>query len=164
MATNDLKLWTKPQSMIFINIGTAEEPIWARIGKSTIYDLSLNANVSTLDFIENEIPQDEVDYYKPELPQELATYEGDKAFDYLWDMYYNLPVGTELNKEILLVFPKNIGTEAAPEFQAWDTSSTIVLTNFNTVDRKVTFTIKFNEIERGKATVTDGAPSFTKAE
>lgn len=163
MATEKLNLWTKPKSMIFIDTGT-DTPIWARIGKSTVYDLTLNANVVTNDFIEDELPTDEVDYYKPEMSQELATYEGDKAFDYIWDMFYNLPVGTELNKTVLFVFPKNTGTEEAPTFEAWQTVSTIVLTDFNSVDKKVSFTIKINKIERGTATVTDGTPSFTAAE
>ena len=165
MAENGLKLWTKEQSMIFIDVSEdGKTPNWARIGKSTIYDLSLNPNVNTLDFIENAIPQDEVDRYQPELPSELATYEGDKAFDFMFKLFYNLPTGTALNKKILLVFPKkNTGTESAPEFLSWLTDATIVLNNYNPVDKKLTFTIKINGIERGTSTVVDGQPSFSKA-
>lgn len=159
-----LKRWTKEKSMIFIDTADDETPDWARIGKSTVYDLVLNANTVTEDFIEDEMPRDEVDYYKPEMSQELATYEGDKAFDYVWNMFYELPVGTELNKKILFVFPKNIGSDVGTKFQAWNTECAVILSNFNSVDKKVTFTLKINQIERGTATVTEGKPSFTKAE
>lgn len=159
-----LKRWTKEKSMIFINTADDETPEWARIGKSTVYDLVLNANTVTEDFIEDEMPRDEVDYYKPEMSQELATYEGDKAFDYIWDMFYKLPVGTELNKKILFVFPKNIGLSNETKFQAWNTECAIILNDFNSVDKKIIFTLKINQIERGTVTVTEGKPSFTKAE
>lgn len=159
-----LKRWTKEKSMIFIDTADDETPDWARIGKSTVYDLVLNANINTEDFIEDEMPRDEVDYYKPEMSQELATYEGDKAFDYVWNMFYKLPVGTELNKKVLFVFPKNIGLEDEAKFQAWNTECAIILNDFNSVDKKIIFTLKINQIERGTATVTEGKPSFTKAE
>lgn len=167
MATEKLNLWTKEQSIIFIDVSeNSETSDWARIGKSTVYDLALNPNVNTLDFIENATPHSEVDRYQPELPSELATYEGDKAFDFMFKIFYNLPTGTALNKKVLLVFPKkNTGTENAPEFWSWLTDSTIVLNNYNPVDRKLTFTIKINGIVAGTCTVTaDGQPSFTKAE
>ena len=159
-----LKRWTKEKSMIFIDTADGDAPDWARIGKSTVYDLVLNANINTEDFIEDEMPRDEVDYYKPEMSQELATYEGDKAFDYVWNMFYKLPVGTELNKKILFVFPKNISLEDETKFQAWNTECAIILNDFNSVDKKIIFTLKINQIERGTATVTEGKPSFTKAE
>lgn len=159
-----LKLWTKEKCMVFIDVSKSDKRDWARIGKSTMFDLALNPNINTQDYIEDAMPRDEVDYYKPELPQELATYEGDKAFDYVWDMFYDMPVGTDLNKHVLLVFPKNTGTGDAPKFQAWETDSTIILNNFNSVDKKVSFSIKINDIDRGTATVSEGTPDFTKAE
>lgn len=166
MTENKLELWTKEKSMIFIDVSDSDTPDWARIGKSTIYDLSLNPNVNTLDFIENAMPQDEIDRYQPELPSELATYGGDKAFDFIFNLFYDLPTGTALNRKVLLVFPKkNTGTEANPKFVSWLTDATIVLNNYNPVDRKISFNIKINGIDRGTCTVTaDGQPSFTAAE
>ena len=135
-----------------------------RIGKSTIFALALNANVVTQDFIEDEAPTDEVTYYKPTLPQELAAYKGDPAFDFIYDMFYKLPTGTGVQKTLLIVFDGNVGTEAAPKFNAWQASATVVLKEFNTVDEKITFDLNFNgNIERGTATVSDGKPVFTTA-
>lgn len=161
MPNENLTKLKKHQTIPFVMDDNGD---YLRIGKSTIFALAVNANVVTQDFIEDEAPTDEVTYYKPTLPQELAAYKGDPAFDFIYDMFYNLPTGTEVQKTILIVFAGNIGTEAAPKFNAWQTNATIVLKDFNTVDEKITFDLNFNgNVERGTATVTDGKPSFTAA-
>lgn len=161
MPNENLTKLKKHQTIPFVQDDEGE---FLRIGKSTIFALAVNANVVTQDFIEDEAPTDEVTYYKPTLPQELAAYKGDPAFDFIYDMFYNLPTGTAVQKTVLIVFAGNSGTEAAPKFNAWQTNATIVLKDFNTVDEKITFDLNFNgNIERGTATVTDGKPSFTAA-
>ena len=89
--------------------------IYARIGKSTIFDLVLNAQTEENDFIESEMPTTDVQYYKPELAQELQSNKGDQAFDYLYDMFYDLPTGEAVKKNLLLTFAGNVGTEDAPK-------------------------------------------------
>ncbi len=161
MANEALTKLKKHKTIPFIKDDSGE---FLRIGKSTIFALALNANVVTQDFIEDEAPTDEVTYYKPTLPQELAAYKGDPAFDFIYDMFYKLPTGTEVQKTVLIVFAGDIGTEAAPKFNAWQTNATVVLKEFNTVDEKITFDLNFNgNIERGTVTVTDGKPVFTAA-
>lgn len=161
MATENLTKLKKHSTIPFIKDDEGE---FLRIGKSTIFALAVNANVVTNDFIEDEAPTDEVTYYKPTLPQELAAYKGDPAFDFIYDMFYNLPTGTEVQKTVLIVFAGNNGTEAAPKLNAWQTNATVVLKEFNTVDEKITFDLNFNgNIERGTATITDGKPVFTAA-
>ena len=46
---SDLTRLKKHKTIPFINTGTSSSPVWARIGKSTIFDLTLNANVVTSD-------------------------------------------------------------------------------------------------------------------
>lgn len=151
----------KFQTIPFIDAGE-DEVKWARIGKSTIFDLAVNANIVTNDYIEDETPTDDVTYYKPTLPQELAAYKGDSAFDYLYDMFYNLPTGTDVQRDVLIVFAGNSGTKEAPSFKAWKNKATIVLKDFNTVDEKILFDINFGgNIEKGTVTLTNGAPTFT---
>lgn len=53
----------KFKTIPFLNISKSEEPSWARIGKSTVFDLVLNAQTNTNDFIQNEMPEDDVVYY-----------------------------------------------------------------------------------------------------
>ena len=75
----------KHQTIPFVDISDSDTPSYARIGKSTIFDLVLNANVITNNYIEDEMPTDEVDYYKPTLSQERATIKGDTAFDFFYE-------------------------------------------------------------------------------
>ncbi len=162
--TNALTKLKKSQTIPFIGISTVEDGTitWARIGKSTIFDLSFNPNVKTSNYIEDEMPTDEVDYYAPKLPQELATYKGDPAFDYIYDMAYNLPTGRDLIRPALLIFGGNAGTEEDPA-KAWLVDATVILNNLNTVDEKILFDLNFGgNIKRGTVVITDGKPAFTE--
>ena len=147
----------KFKTIPFINIGTDAAPQLHRIGKSTIFDLALNANVVTSDFIEDEMPTDDITYYKPTLPQELQTNAGDAAFDYVYDKFYNLPTGEEVKEDVLIVF----AGKTSP-YKAWRSMATMILKDLNTVDEKILFDLNFGgTIDRGTATVTDGVPEFT---
>lgn len=137
--------------------------IYARIGKSTIFDLVLNAQTEENDFIESEMPTTDVQYYKPELAQELQSNKGDQAFDYLYDMFYDLPTGEAVKKNLFLTFAGNVGTEDTPKFNAWNTTSTLILDHFDTVAEKIYFKFCISAIERGTCTVKDGTPVFTKS-
>ena len=99
--------------------------------------------------------------YKPELSQELQSNKGDAAFDYLYDMFFNLPTGEDVKKNLLIVFDGNQGTEEAPKFRAWNTKSTLILDHFDSVAEKIYFKFNVNSIVRGTATVTAGKPTFT---
>lgn len=99
--------------------------------------------------------------YKPSLPQELQCNKGDPAFDYLYDMMYNLPTGEDVKKNLLIVFDGNVGETDAPKFKAWNTQATLTLDHFDTVAEKIYFSFAINSIERGKATVEAGVPTFT---
>ena len=153
----------KHHTIPFLNTDITEAPVWARIGKSTIFDLVLNAQTEENDFIENEIPTVDIKGYKPELAQELQSNKGDAAFDYLYDMFFNLPTGESVKKNLLIVFAGDIGEEGTPKFRAWNTKSTLVLDHFDTVAEKIYFKLNIFEIEKGTATITDGKPVFTKA-
>ena len=158
MALERLK---KFNTIPFLDISKNEEAVWARIGKSTIFDLVLNAQTEENDFIENEMTTTDITSYKPELAQELQSNKGDPAFDYLYDMFYNLPTGEEVKKTLLVFFAGNIGTPEAPKFKAWKTTSTLILDHFDSVAEKIYFKFSIVKIERGTCTVVDGEPTFT---
>ena len=144
----------------YINVSSTSTPSWARIGKSTIFDLILNANIVTSDFIEDEMPTDDVTYYKPTLPQELQTNAGDASFDYIYEMFKSLPTGEDIKKEILICF-----AGATSPVDAWLTNSSVILKDLNSVDEKILFDININKITNGTVTFdeTTGAPTFTEA-
>lgn len=102
--------------------------------------------------------------YQPALAQELQANKGDAAFDYLYDMFFNLPTGEDVKKNLLIVFDGNQGNADAPSFRAWNTMATLTLDHFDSVAEKIYFNFSIYNIERGTATVTEGKPAFTKAE
>lgn len=159
MSETTLTRLKKHKTIPFLNISATATADWARIGKSTIFDLVLNANIVTSDFIEDEMPTDDVTYYKPTLSQELQANAGDECFDFLYSMFYNLPTGEEIKKQVLIVF-----AGATSPYNAWQCEASIILKDFNTVDEKILFDININSITKGTATVTDGVPVFTEAE
>lgn len=128
-----------------------------------MFDLKVNAQTETNDFIEDEMATEEVMSYAPELPQELQCNKGDPAFDFLYDMLYNLPTGESVKKNLLIVFAGNQATEDAPKFNAWNTTSTLILDHFDAVAEKIYFSLKINKITRGTVTITEKVPAFTAA-
>lgn len=121
----------------------------------------LNAQTEDNDFIEDEMPTTEVMSYKPELAQELQCNKGDEAFDYLYDMFYSLPTGEEVKKNLLIVFAGDVGAPEAPKFNAWNTVSTLILDHFDSVAEKIYFKFSVTKITRGTVAVTAGVPTFT---
>ena len=157
MALTRLK---KHKFIPYINVSTTSTPSWARIGKSTIFDLTLNANIVTSDFIEDEMPTDDVNYYKPTLPQELQTNAGDASFDFIYGMFKSLPTGEDIKKDVLLVF-----AGASSPFDAWLTNSSVILKDLNSVDEKILFDLNINSIKQGTVVIDadTGVPTFTPA-
>lgn len=154
----------KHRTIPFLDIGSDSSPTWARIGKSTVFDLVLNAQTEENNFIESEMPEVDITNYKPELSQELQCNKGDPAFDYLYDMFYNLPTGEDVKRQLLIVFDGNQADSENPKFRAWNTTSTLILDHFDSVAEKIYFKFNINKIERGTCTVEDGVPVYVKAE
>lgn len=118
----------------------------------------LNAETEDNDFIEDEMATTEITGYKPTLAQELQTNKGDAAFDYIYEMFFNLPTGEDVKKQILIVFDG----EEGGKFKGWNCQATLTLDHFDTVAEKIYFSFSINKIERGKVEVEAGVPTFTK--
>ena len=140
-------------------------PEWKRIEKSTIFDLAFNPQSTTEDYIAYETPIEEISGYQPEIPQEIALYRGDPVYDYIEDLVYDLEVGDALRVPALLMFPPNMDASGnlAGDIRAWQVKEArLLLSNYNSVDGKVTFTIKLGgTYDRGTVTVQDGVPVFS---
>ena len=141
-----------------INKGGTWAPAWKRIDKSTIFDLAFNPQSATEDYIAYETPIEEISGYQPELPQEIALYRGNTIYDYIEDLCYNLEVGDALIVPMLLMWPP----QADGTIRAWQVKDCrLLLSNYNSVDGKVTFTLKLGgTYDRGTVTVNDGTPTF----
>lgn len=152
----------KHKTIPFLDTSSGDIPEWARIGKSTVFDLVLNAQTEENDFIQDEMKTTEIMSYSPSLAQELQCNKGDPAFDYLYEMFFNLPTGEDVKKNLLIVFDGNQGTEEEPVFRAWNAGATLTLDHFDSVTEKIYFSFAINSIERGTATVENEKPVFTK--
>ena len=156
MAETKLK---KTEFIPFLDVsGGTGTATWKRIDRSTIFALNPNPQTEERDYISYESPVTEIVSYKPELPQEIAIYEGNPIYDFIFGLFYDLPVGDSVMVKSLMCFG---GTEK----KAWQVDkTTITLGELNTVDGKISFTLGFGgDITRGTYAITDGAPTFTAA-
>lgn len=137
------------------------KPTWARIDKSTIFDLTMNANENEMDWIAYETAVTEIDEYKPEISQEIAMYRGNAIYDFMEGYFYNLPIGESARVPLLVCFPP----DSTGSIKAWQIKENrCVPSNFNPVDGKLSFNLKFGgDIQKGTATITSGTPTFTEA-
>lgn len=131
---------------------------WAQIDKSTIFSLNPNPQSESVDYICYESPVEEIDHYEPELPQEIALYEGNPMYDFIFGLFYDLPVGSQAKVPALLCF-------AGTGKKAWKIDDNVIqLGELNTVDGKLSFTLKMGgDITKGTYTITSGVPSFSAA-
>lgn len=159
MAGSAMTKLKKTQFIPFLDVsGASGTPSWKRIDLSTIFDLNPNPQSEDVDYISYETPVNEITGYKPELNQEIALYEGHPIYDFVFGLFYDLPVGSEARVPALICF----GGAAKKAWQVKD--CTIQLGSLNTVDGKLSFTLKLGgSIERGSYTIVGGAPSFTAA-
>lgn len=126
------------------SMGEMWTPDWKRIDLSTIFDLDPNPKTETLDYISCEVPVEEVDHYQPKLPQEVALYEGDPIYDFVFDLFYKLPVGEDVQVPLLMCF-------GGTQHKAWQVRRcTLVLGNLNTVSGKMSFSLHLGGVRHPK--------------
>lgn len=128
---------------------------WKRIDYSTIFELTMNEQEEDMDYICYANAVTEINSNQPELPQEIALYEGNPIYDFMFDQFFNMPVGSEVKVPFLMCFG---GTDK----KAWRCMATITSKVLNTVDGKITFSIKLGgDIEKGTYSIDAGVPTFT---
>ena len=130
---------------------------WKRIDYSTIFELTMGEQEEDMDYICYANAVTEINSNKPELPQEIACYEGNPIYDFMFQQFYDMPVGADVKVPFLMCFG---GTGK----KAWRCVATITSKVLNTVDGKITFSIKLGgDIEKGTYTISEGVPTFTAA-
>lgn len=149
---------TKNKTIPFINTGTVEVPNWVRVDKSTIFDLVMNPQSESQDYICYETAVEEISSYQPELDQEIAMNEGNPCYDFMFERFYNMPVGAEATLPVLICF-------AGSGKLAWLVNEAVALLgSMNTVEGKLTFTLQLGgDIKRGTyALDASNKPTFTE--
>ena len=131
---------------------------WKAIDLSTIFELTMGEVEEEMDYICYENPVTEITGNKPELPQEIALYEGNPMYDFIIAEFFDMPIGSECKVPFLICFG---GTGK----KAWRGACTISSKVLNTVDGKVTFSMKMGgDIDKGTYVITEGVPVFTIAQ
>lgn len=151
---------TRNQFIPFLDVTkdtTFASSSWKQIDYSTIFELTMNENEEDMDYICFANTVTEINGNQPELPQEIACYEGNPIYDFMFNEFFNMPVGSDVKVPFLMCFG---GTEK----KAWRCVATLTSKVLNTVDGKITFSIKMGgDIEKGTYDIKSGAPTFTKS-
>lgn len=130
---------------------------WKPIDLSTTFALTVGEVEEERDYISYENAVTEIVSNKPELPQEIALYEGNPIYDFVMAELYDLPVGEECKVPILMCFG---GTGK----KAWRAICTLSKKVLNTVDGKITFSCMLGgTVDKGTYVITAGVPVFTIA-
>ena len=155
-----MKKLTRNQFIPFLDVAkdsTFVANTWKRIDYSTIFEMTMNEQEEDMDYICFENAVTEINSNQPELPQEIACYEGNPIYDFMFEQFFNMPTGSAVKVPFLMCF----GGSAK---KAWRCMATITSKVLNTVDGKITFSIKMGgDIEKGTYTISDGSPTFTSA-
>ena len=157
---------TKNKVIPFIDVSKTANtenwtPVWKRIDKSTIFDLAFNPQSESVDYISMAAAVEEISSYQPELPQEIACYRGNPIYDFIEELAISLPVGDATKVPVLLAWPPE--TDGASTVTGWQVpDNRLLLGNYNSVDGKVTYTLKMGgDIQVGTISKAEtGAPTF----
>lgn len=157
---------TKNKVIPFIDISETVnsdswDPVYKRIDKSTIFALAFNPQSESVNYISLASAVEEISSYQPELNQEIALYRGNPIYDFVEKFCINLPIGDDVKVPFLLAWPPAEDGSIA----GWQVKDCrLLLTDYNSVDGKVTFTLNLGgDIDKGTVTVgTDGTPTFAK--
>ena len=116
---------------------------WKRIDYSTIFELTMNEQEEDMDYICFENAVTEINSNKPELPQKIACYAGNPIYDFMAKEFFEMPTGSDTKVPFLMCFG---GTGK----KAWRCTATITSKVLNTVDGKITVSIKLGgDIDKG---------------
>ncbi len=145
---------------LFLNTKPADAtPNWARVGKSVEWTDTMNAKITTFDYIEDSAPTDELEAYKPSTSMPLTAYVGDAVYDYVFDLYVKQAVGSAAVTKALRVYQQQEGAAQV----ATMTDVLVTVDSYNIASGVLTFTLaQRGTPTQGKATLTDGKPVFTK--
>lgn len=133
---------------------------WTRIDKSTIFALAFNPQEETSGYIDEANDTTYVKSYQPELPQEIILDSANPLFKVMFDFCMAMPTGGDAVVPMLLVVP-DMDTAQPTIGHLWK-QAIVSPTELNTVDGKLTFTLKLNGTkEVGTAALTDGKWTYS---
>lgn len=151
----------------FIDTTFGAEPStyeWTRVDKSTIFALAYNPQEETYGYIDSPNDSTRIKGYAPELPQEIVLDKDNPLYSKLFPWARKaVQTGESTDAPVMIVYP-DVSTGKATEADVWD-DATVSLTELNTVDGKLTFTLKLNgTVKPGTVSESMGKWTFSPEE
>lgn len=148
----------------FLNKGTSEVPDWVQIKKATEFTRAMNPQTEERDYIADEHPTTEVMDYKPSENLSITMYKGEPDFELFYDLYKKRAIGSEAQKEFLLVYIFDSSTvETKTYYYAEKTNASVTVEELNATGKSLSCNIYENGTPvKGYVTIENGVPTFTE--
>ena len=148
----------------FLNKGTSELPDWVQIKKATEFTRAMNPQTEERDYIADEHPTTEVMDYKPSENLSITMYKGEPDFELFYDLYKKRAIGSEAQKEFLLVYIFDTSTvESKTYYYAEKTSASVTVEELNASGKSLACNVYENGTPvKGYVTIEAGVPTFTE--
>lgn len=168
----ETKLIKKHLIRPFLNNGTSDVPDWVQIKKATEFVRTMNPTTEERDYIADEHPTTEIMDYKPSEGLSVTMYQGEKDFDMMYEMYKKRAIGSDAQKEFLLVYIFDSKTIEDAEagtshtyYYADKTMAAVTVDELNSTASTLSCTIYENgTATQGYVEIVDGAVTFTEGE
>lgn len=146
----------------FLNNGTSELPDWVQIKKATEFTRAMNPQTEERDYIADEHPTTEVMDYKPSENLSITMYKGEPDFELFYDLYKKRAIGSEAQKEFLLVYIFDSSTvESTTYYYAEKTNASVTVEELNASGKSLTCNVYENGTPvKGYVTIETGVPTF----
>lgn len=148
----------------FLNKGTSEVPDWVQIKKATEFTRAMNPQTEERDYIADEHPTTEVMDYKPSENLSITMYKGEPDFELFYDLYKKRAIGSEAQKEFLLVYIFDSSTvESKTYYYAEKTNASVTVEELNASGKSLACNVYENGTPvKGYVTIENGEPTFTE--
>ena len=148
----------------FLNKGTSELPDWVQIKKATEFTRAMNPQTEERDYIADEHPTTEVMDYKPSENLSITMYKGEPDFELFYDLYKKRAIGSEAQKEFLLVYIFDSSTvESKTYYYAEKTNASVTVEELNATGKSLSCNVYENGTPvKGYVTIENGVPTFTE--
>ena len=148
----------------FLNKGTSELPEWVQIKKATEFTRAMNPQTEERDYIADEHPTTEVMDYKPSENLSITMYKGEPDFELFYDLYKKRAIGSEAQKEFLLVYIfDSSAVESTTYYYAEKTNASVTVEELNASGKSLACNVYENGTPvKGYVTIEAGVPTFTE--
>lgn len=149
---------TREQFLTFLKTGTNK---WGLLGTGiTEYGIAFNPQIETEKWIIHKNATSTLDSNQKQGDITQKIYKGDACFDYVYSLMDK--IGSDVESEVLDVDAWNGTGDVYP---AKKSKVIIAINNYMGEDASIEYSIYYNgDPEEGTVQITDGEPTFTKAQ